>query len=59
MDTGLAFVGDDAFHLHLWQLLLRRRIRVEIRFAEPMLPAPESIEARGQRAREQILAALG
>ncbi|MZR62367.1 1-acyl-sn-glycerol-3-phosphate acyltransferase [Alcanivorax sp. DP30] len=33
-DLSMAFVGDDAFHLHLWSMLLRRDIRIRLHFCE-------------------------
>lgn len=30
------FVGNDAFHVHLWQLLLEDAVRVQVRFLPPL-----------------------
>ncbi|WP_111657176.1 lysophospholipid acyltransferase family protein [Isoalcanivorax indicus] len=39
-DSQVPFIGDDAFHTHLWALLLRDRIRVTVTCCAP-LPAAE------------------
>lgn len=56
VDTGLAFIGDDEFHHHLWRVLGRRRIRVRLSFAGPL--AGEDPKALAQRARGEIITAL-
>lgn len=40
LDSQVPFIGDDAFHSHLWALLLRDRIRVSVTCCTP-LPASE------------------
>ena len=35
-DRGLAFIGDDEFHHHLWAMLLRQKIRVRMHFCTPL-----------------------
>ncbi|EDX89653.1 1-acyl-sn-glycerol-3-phosphate acyltransferase [Alcanivorax sp. DG881] len=35
-DRGLAFIGDDEFHHHLWAMLLRQKIRVRLHFCTPL-----------------------
>lgn len=56
VDTGLAFIGDDRFHHHLWRMLGRRRIRVRLSFAGPL--AGGDPRALARQARGEILAAL-
>lgn len=58
-DAQLAFVGDDAFHTHLWALLLRDRIRVTLTFCDPLTPAPDADGRQvATEARSRIQAAL-
>ena len=35
-DQGMAFIGDDEFHHHLWAMLLRQKIRVRLHFCTPL-----------------------
>jgi len=35
-DRGLAFIGDDEFHHHLWAMMLRQKIRVRLHFCTPL-----------------------
>jgi 1-acyl-sn-glycerol-3-phosphate acyltransferase len=57
LDTSVAFINDDEFHHHLWRLLGRRRIIVELTFGAP-LPLDEP-RALAREARERIVADLG
>ncbi|EKF73804.1 1-acyl-sn-glycerol-3-phosphate acyltransferase [Alcanivorax hongdengensis A-11-3] len=57
-DRGLAFIGDDEFHTHLWQMLLRERIAVRLIFTPPLPLAVQDTRALGEQARRQVLAAL-
>ncbi|MBL7251633.1 lysophospholipid acyltransferase family protein [Alloalcanivorax sp. C16-2] len=56
-DPALAFIDDDELHHHLWRLLGRERIVVDLTFGPPV-PAAEPRE-RARLAREQIIAGLG
>ena len=56
-DTGVAFIDDDEFHHHLWRLLGRRRIVVELTFGAPL--PPDEPRALAREARERIVADLG
>ena len=56
VDTELAFINDDEFHHHLWRLMGRERILVDLTFGVPV-PAAAARE-RARAAREQIIAAL-
>ncbi|HBM25170.1 MAG TPA: hypothetical protein DD411_16590 [Alcanivorax sp.] len=56
-DTGIAFIDDDEFHHHLWRLLGRRRIVVELTFGAPL--PPDEPRALAREARERIVADLG
>lgn len=55
-DTRLAFLGDDDIHRHLWRLLGRRRIAVDLTFTVPLPPATP--RALAIAARQQILNTL-
>ncbi len=57
LDTGVAFIDDDEFHHHLWRLLGRRRIVVELTFGAPL--PPDEPRALAREARERIVADLG
>ena len=57
VDRSLAFIDDDELHHHLWRLLGRERIFVDLTFGPPV-PAAEPRE-RARLAREQIIASLG
>ncbi|MBF5057887.1 1-acyl-sn-glycerol-3-phosphate acyltransferase [Alcanivorax sp. 521-1] len=57
VDRSLAFIDDDELHHHLWRLLGRERIVVDLTFGPPV-PAAEPRE-RARLAREQIIASLG
>jgi len=35
-DPGLAFIGDDEFHHHLWAMLLRQKIRIRLHSCTPL-----------------------
>jgi len=35
-DQGMAFIGDDEFHHHLWAMLLRSTIRIRLHFCTPL-----------------------
>ncbi|MBZ2189757.1 1-acyl-sn-glycerol-3-phosphate acyltransferase [Alcanivorax sp. JB21] len=37
-DKQVAFIGDDVFQRHLWQLLLRDRVHVSVVNADPLSP---------------------
>lgn len=51
-DPELAFIGNDAFHTHLWRLLLRDRITVRLNFCEPLMVEEVVALPRDQLARE-------
>lgn len=36
VDPELAFIGDDAFHTHLWSMMRRPRVRVRLDYADPL-----------------------
>ena len=57
VDPTLAFIDDDELHHHLWRLLGRERIVVDLTFGPPV-PAAEPRE-RARLAREQVIAGLG
>ncbi len=57
-DTGVAFIGDDEFHHHLWRLLGRRRLAVDLIFGAP-LSADADPRVTAGAARQRILGALG
>lgn len=55
-DPTLAFIDDDRLHHHLWRLLGRERIVVDLTFGVPVPAGPPRERCRA--AREQIIAAL-
>lgn len=57
-DTRLAFIGDDAFHSHLWQLLLRDHIEVRLTFLAPIDPAGLERDTLAGLARERVAGML-
>ncbi|WP_284455979.1 lysophospholipid acyltransferase family protein [Alloalcanivorax xenomutans] len=52
-DPALAFIGNDEFHHHLWRLLGRPRVIVDLTFGAP-LPADDDPKRLSERAREWI-----
>ena len=57
-DPQLAFVGDDALHHHLWALLLRDRILVDLTFGEPLVVAGQERDALCQAAHQAVQSPL-
>lgn len=57
IDGELAFIDDDEFHLHLWQLLRRDRIRVRLCWG-PALPADGDREQLARLAQSSVSAML-
>ena len=57
LDSSVPFINDDEFHHHLWRLLGRRRIVVELTFGAPL--PPDEPRALARAARERIAADLG
>lgn len=55
-DTRMAFLGDDDIHHHLWRILGRRRIAVDLTFTAPL--PPDTPRALAIVARQQILHTL-
>jgi lyso-ornithine lipid O-acyltransferase len=55
LDEAMAFVGDDQFHHHLWQMLGRDEVRVQVSWGEPLFAHSD----RDQLAREAQLAVAG
>lgn len=58
VDASLAFIGDDTFERHLWQLLRRDRIRAQVIWGNPLAPCSDR-EALCQAAWEQVSALVG
>jgi 1-acyl-sn-glycerol-3-phosphate acyltransferase len=58
VDRSLAFVGDDRFHSHLWQLLLRDEIRVNIHFGALLMADDGDHRALALRAQREVAAAM-
>jgi lyso-ornithine lipid O-acyltransferase len=58
LDPAMAFVGDDEFHLHLWQVLGREQVRVEVRWGEPLRADPDR-DALARQSHEAVLGLLG
>ena len=56
-DRELAFIDDDEFHLHLWGLLRRDRIRVQLRWG-PVLPLGPDHERLARMAHAAVSALL-
>lgn len=52
------FVGDDEFHVHLWQLLAEDRIRVEVQFLPPVATAGREHRAVAAEAHARVRAAV-
>lgn len=44
LDTAAAFIGTDSFHHHLWRLLLRDQLRVQVQFLAPLAPGERLAE---------------
>ncbi|MDF1630688.1 MAG: lysophospholipid acyltransferase family protein [Alcanivoracaceae bacterium] len=57
LDTSLAFVGDDDFHLHLWQMLRRDQVVVQLSWGEPMV-ANEDRDQLARQAHRAVTAML-
>ncbi|KZY38323.1 acyl-phosphate glycerol 3-phosphate acyltransferase [Alcanivorax sp. HI0083] len=53
-DPGLAFIGDDEFHDHLWAMLLRPKIRVRLHFCTPLDGEGMDRKALSVRAHERV-----
>ncbi|MCC1495419.1 1-acyl-sn-glycerol-3-phosphate acyltransferase [Alcanivorax sp. 1008] len=58
LDPALAFVGDDEFHLHLWQMLRRDQVVVRLSWGEPMA-ANGDRDQLARQAHGAVLAMLG
>lgn len=58
LDREAAFIGDDAFHTHLWTLLRRPGIRVRLDFGTPLSGGDGGRNALCRQAREQVAARL-
>ncbi|PKM21849.1 MAG: 1-acyl-sn-glycerol-3-phosphate acyltransferase [Gammaproteobacteria bacterium HGW-Gammaproteobacteria-14] len=58
VDTSLAFIGDDAFEQHLWQLLRRDRIRARVTWGNALVPSTDR-EVLCHAAWEQVSSLLG
>jgi lyso-ornithine lipid O-acyltransferase len=56
-DASLAFIGDDEFHLHLWQMLRRDDVRVSLCWGAPFL-ADEDRDQLARRAHASVAAML-
>ena len=56
-DGELAFIDDDEFHLHLWQLLRRDRIRVRLSWG-PVLPVGTDREQLARMAHASVSSLL-
>lgn len=56
-DGELAFIDDDEFHLHLWALLRRDRIRVRLRWG-PVLPVGTDREQLARMAHAAVSSLL-
>ncbi|MFN3714051.1 MAG: lysophospholipid acyltransferase family protein [Alcanivoracaceae bacterium] len=54
-DVTMAFIGDDEFHHHLWQVLGREEVRVRVSWGEPLRAHPD----RDLLAREAQQAVAG
>jgi lyso-ornithine lipid O-acyltransferase len=57
VDGELAFIDDDEFHLHLWQLLRRDRIQVRLCWGAP-LPVAADREQLARLAQSSVSAML-
>jgi hypothetical protein len=53
----MAFVGEDEFHLHLWQVLGREQVRVQVRWGDPVA-ADGNRKALARQSREAVQALL-
>ena len=53
-DNPVAFVGDDAFHSHLWQLLRLDGIKATVTFLPPFKADPNDLRCTSNQARDQI-----
>lgn len=56
-DTAVAFIGDDSFQNHLWQLLLRDCIRVRLSWGEAQSAATD-LDAQARQSWQQVSALL-
>jgi 1-acyl-sn-glycerol-3-phosphate acyltransferase len=56
-DAALAFVGDDEFHLHLWQMLRRDQVCVQLSWGTPLV-AGEDREQLARQAHGAVTAML-
>lgn len=59
IDVSAAFVGDDSFHVHLWQLLLRDQIHAHVHFCDPGTAVHMDHRTLAERAHRDIVTALG
>lgn len=57
-DRDIAFINDDAFHTHLWRLLLRDEIVADVTFCTPLLPTGQTPDTLAQQCHTQISATL-
>ncbi|MCK0538252.1 lysophospholipid acyltransferase family protein [Alcanivorax quisquiliarum] len=57
-DRDIAFINDDAFHIHLWRLLLRDEIVADVTFCTPLLPIGHTPGTLAQQCHTQISATL-
>ena len=57
-DRDLAFIDDDAFHSHLWHLLLRDRIRVQLTWCVPIDGRGRQRDSLARESRDSILGRL-
>lgn len=57
-DRHIAFIDDDAFHTHLWRLLLRDTVRAEVVFCAPLQPAAQTPDVLAQQCHRQIVSVL-
>lgn len=57
-DRDIAFINDDAFHTHLWRLLLRDEIVADVTFCTPLLPIGHTPGTLAQQCHTQISATL-
>ncbi|AJD47570.1 1-acyl-sn-glycerol-3-phosphate acyltransferase [Isoalcanivorax pacificus W11-5] len=57
-DRGIAFINDDAFHTHLWAMLLRDDVPVTVTFGEPVIATDETPEMLSQQCHRTVLQAV-
>lgn len=58
-DAITPFLGDDTFQAHLWRLLGKDVIRVDVTFLPPITPAGEDHRALAATAHARVRAAVG